>query len=200
MPDFCNCGAQLPPDALFCHKCGKPQRDLPIPETLEPPPEVVAPPVARIESMPPTFRNPLAIWIGLMVALIGTLLSVTVLPIVSWPGAGFFAVVLYRRRTGSPVNVGAGARLGMITGVLMAGMFSVLLIPEALSGGFIKQMEQQMKSFGGPQSAAALQMIHSLSGTEFAIWLLFCIIFAFAIITGLSAAGGALGAKIAGRG
>ena len=28
MPEFCSCGAQLPPDALFCHKCGKPQRDI----------------------------------------------------------------------------------------------------------------------------------------------------------------------------
>ncbi len=28
MPDFCTCGAQLPPDALFCHKCGKPQREI----------------------------------------------------------------------------------------------------------------------------------------------------------------------------
>src|ERR1017187_9471093 len=28
MPEFCTCGAQLPPDSLFCHKCGKPQRDV----------------------------------------------------------------------------------------------------------------------------------------------------------------------------
>ncbi len=35
MPDFCTCGAQLPLDALFCHKCGKPQRDV-----IEPEPEI----------------------------------------------------------------------------------------------------------------------------------------------------------------
>ena len=28
MPEFCSCGSELPPDALFCHKCGKPQREL----------------------------------------------------------------------------------------------------------------------------------------------------------------------------
>src|SRR5258706_16455256 len=27
VPERCTCGAQLPPDALFCHKCGKPQRE-----------------------------------------------------------------------------------------------------------------------------------------------------------------------------
>jgi len=32
MSEFCSCGAQLPPDALFCHKCGKPQRELVAPE------------------------------------------------------------------------------------------------------------------------------------------------------------------------
>src|ERR1035441_4085433 len=39
MPDFCTCGAQLPPDSLFCHKCGKPQREVIEPE---PQPESVA--------------------------------------------------------------------------------------------------------------------------------------------------------------
>ena len=41
MPDSCTCGAQLPPDALFCHKCGKPQRDLVTPD--DPPEPVSAP-------------------------------------------------------------------------------------------------------------------------------------------------------------
>ena len=26
VPEFCTCGARLPEDARFCHKCGKPQR------------------------------------------------------------------------------------------------------------------------------------------------------------------------------
>ena len=43
MPDFCTCGAQLAPDSLFCHKCGKPQRDI---VTPEPPPAEVSAPAA----------------------------------------------------------------------------------------------------------------------------------------------------------
>ena len=36
MPETCTCGAQLPPDSLFCHKCGKPQREIAEPEVLTP--------------------------------------------------------------------------------------------------------------------------------------------------------------------
>lgn len=206
MPDFCTCGAQLPPDALFCHKCGKAQREIPVPETLPPPPGIQPPsppPQApRVEALPLSFHNPIAVRIGLLMAVAATLLSRFV-PILNWVGAGFFAVVLYRHRTGSVLNVGAGARLGMITGVLMGAMSTVVLsltlIPDALSGKLIPIMEEQMKSIGGAQSAAALQMIHAMNGTDLAIWLFLCMTVAFIFITGLGAAGGALGAKLVGR-
>ncbi|MEI9814090.1 MAG: zinc ribbon domain-containing protein [Acidobacteriota bacterium] len=48
MPEFCTCGAQLPADARFCHKCGKPQRDEPVME-----PEVATPVVVPVEAVPP---------------------------------------------------------------------------------------------------------------------------------------------------
>ena len=68
MPEFCTCGAQLPPDALFCHKCGKPQREILAPE---PPSEEQAaapplPPTSRWDSLPLDFRNAAAVRIGLM--------------------------------------------------------------------------------------------------------------------------------------
>src|SRR5579872_719709 len=62
VPDVCTCGAKLPPDARFCHKCGKPQRDEPVvmEEVLSPPPlpftELPAPITARI-----SFHNGLAV-------------------------------------------------------------------------------------------------------------------------------------------
>ena len=32
MPEFCTCGTKLVPDSLFCHKCGKAQREILAPE------------------------------------------------------------------------------------------------------------------------------------------------------------------------
>ena len=72
MPEFCTCGAQLPPDALFCHKCGKPQRDIVTPE-IEPntyPAAVEAsvappPPAPRLQPLPLNFHNPIAVRIAL---------------------------------------------------------------------------------------------------------------------------------------
>src|SRR5688572_10120186 len=57
----CTCGAQLPPDARFCHKCGKPQYEMTVLED-EPAP---APPPAPIAAEPPkptgiSLRNPAA--------------------------------------------------------------------------------------------------------------------------------------------
>ena len=65
MPEFCTCGAQLPPDALFCHKCGKPQRELiapefHVPEHAEFAPPPAAPPLSP-EALPMNFRNPVAL-------------------------------------------------------------------------------------------------------------------------------------------
>jgi type IV secretory pathway TrbD component len=214
MPDFCTCGAQLPPDALFCHKCGKPQREIITPETHEPSPapsiEEFAPaplpaPAAAVrpEAQPPSFRNPTAVRVALIVAVSATVLSMTALPLVSWPLAGFFAVFLYRRRTGSSINVGAGARLGMITGVLMAAMSTVVVslfwLPAAFSGRLGTLMQEQMKNFPGRDPMAMQQMMRSLSGPDMAFALLFGLIGVFVLITGLSMAGGALGAKLVGR-
>ncbi len=117
MPEFCTCGAQLAPDSLFCHKCGKPQR-----EVLEPEPEpeivvdvVAAPAVPDVPpaTLPLNFHNPVAVRVAFTVALIATLLSwIPALNVILWVAAGFFAVYLYRRRTGVFLNVRAGVRLG----------------------------------------------------------------------------------------
>jgi hypothetical protein len=208
MPEFCTCGSRLPPDALFCHKCGKPQREILKPEISDAPelpavqPFVAAPPVL-LDLQPPSFHNPAAVRVALIVAVSATVLSMTLLPLVSWPLAGFVAVFLYRRRTGSSLNVGAGARLGMITGVLMAAMSTVVVslvwLPAALSGRLGNLMQEQMKNFPGRDPMAVQQMLKSLSGSDMAFALLFGLIGVFVLITGLSMAGGALGAKFVGR-
>jgi hypothetical protein len=199
MPEYCSCGAQLPPDALFCHKCGKPQREIAIAEPEAPPPAApafVPPPVAVRYAMPVSFRNPVALRTALFVGIAGGLIS-NILPLVGWLAAGFFAVFFYRRRTHDRLNVGAGMRMGWITGVIMFTMWGIMFATAALSGALTKQFEQGMKNMPFYSSDPAFQqMAHSMTTGP---GLLFPLGFGFIVIVCLSVAGGALGANLGGR-
>jgi len=206
MPEFCTCGAQLPPDALFCHKCGKPQRELVIPETVAPPP-AAAPQVqveARPEPPPVNFHNSVALRIAILVAATATLLSILpfFLPL-NWLAAGFFAVFFYRRKTGSLLNVGAGVRMGWITGILMFGLSGIVLtaqqLPAALSGRLDARLLEQLKSVASQDPLSQQMMQFFQTGPGIFLLLLFSLAALFLFTTGLSMAGGALGAKMVGR-
>src|ERR1035438_7813319 len=132
MPEFCTCGAQLPPDSLFCNKCGKPQREVIEPE---PEPDVVSeivqptPTQAAAAPQPPAlnFHNLVAVRIAFVVAPVAFLLSwIPALNLLLWIAAGFLAVFFHRRRTGVLLNVRAGVRLGWITGVIMFAITTVI--------------------------------------------------------------------------
>jgi len=206
MPEFCTCGAELPPDALFCHKCGKPQRSIvaeepPAMEQPEPPPVIltVAPVPARLD-----FHNPVAVRIALTMALVTTLLSwMPLLNFALWTGSGFFAVYFYRRRTGQPFTVRNGVRLGWITGVLTFAittvLFTVTVIPAALNGGLNSLFMQQLKNLPSqdPNVQQALRLLESPSGI--AMVLMMTLVMLFVFITCLAMAGGALGARLVGR-
>src|ERR1035441_10890718 len=108
MPDFCTCGSQLPPDALFCHKCGKPQRDILMSEApaAEIPASATQPPPRPMDATGPrlTFHDQVAVRIAVYVGVAATVLSL-ILPLVNWLAAGVFAVYIYRRRTGRLLDV-----------------------------------------------------------------------------------------------
>src|SRR5579871_1218209 len=133
VPDFCTCGAQLPPDARFCHKCGKPQYDYPgfaveEPAPVPPPPAAQTKPLAEI-----SFHNRLAVRVGFLVALFAFLpfiflQAVPLLPAVVAFFAGFLAVFSYSRITGQSLSVRSGARMGWITGVFSFSIIAVFLI------------------------------------------------------------------------
>src|ERR1017187_8274933 len=112
MPEFCTCGAELPPDARFCHRCGKPQREEVVPETLEPPPVpavTIAGPATAAHAPPPprlNFHNATAVRVALLMASVASMLSA--LPVWAaglaglvlwWLTPGFLSVYVYRRRT-----------------------------------------------------------------------------------------------------
>jgi hypothetical protein len=204
MPEYCSCGAQLPEDALFCHKCGKPQRDIvaaeeqPVPVFSTPAPQVAAP---RPEPLPLNFHNPIAVRIAMLVALCAAVLGFTFLPILSWLAAGFFATVFYKRRTGSLLNVGGGVRLGWITGIIMFGIWTVVLtalaLPAAISGKLLTMFQEQMRNSPWQDPAMLQQMTHMLQtgeGMATAVVVFFFMLFIFIIC--LSMAGGALGAML----
>ncbi|SPE33344.1 conserved membrane hypothetical protein [Candidatus Sulfopaludibacter sp. SbA6] len=203
MPEFCTCGAQLPPDALFCHKCGKPQRELVVPETVAP---VVAPaPLPQLqprpEPLPVNFHNGVAMRIAILVAAMATLLSF--LPFLNWLAAGFFAVFFYRRKTGTLLNVGAGVRMGWITGLLMFGLSSIVFaaqqLPAALSGHLDAKFQEQLKNLAAQDPLSQQMMQFFQTGPGVIVLLLFSLVALFLFTTGLSMAGGALGAKMVGR-
>jgi hypothetical protein len=206
LADYCSCGAQLPPDALFCHKCGKPQREIVEPEPVAPPPQEPAfvPPPPEVKQFPPPgFRNPVAMRIALIAAISATLLGF-IFSILACVVAGFLAVYFYRRATGDPLNVRGGVKLGWLTGVLMFAPWSVIstiqMVEMKRSGKLAAALEDQLSRTipaGDPSLQRALDFLQSGPGLTlalaFSLFLLFC------FITGLSMAGGALGAKLGGR-
>lgn len=129
------------------------------------------------------------------VALIVSPLTVlaSVLPLINilflfwWIAGGWFAVNLYRRITGYPMSINAGAKLGWIIGLLsFIGLAGVMAVTYALMG---KQIFQDMLK-QNPQAAEVLNDTSLLV----AAWLLALLIF-FVAISGACAAGGALGAR-----
>jgi hypothetical protein len=205
MPEFCTCGAQLPPDALFCHKCGKPQREIVEVEPAQAQPALAQP--AFVESaplpsvQPPlSFRDRVAVRTALVVALAATLVGFLV-PFLNWLAAGFFAVLLYRRKTRRLVDVSAGVRLGWITGIVMFPIWAVAFaLPEALSGRLGTEFQEQIRSHPAPDPAVQHQLVQFLqTGLGVSVVLLFILMIMFLVMLGLSMAGGALGAKVAGR-
>jgi hypothetical protein len=201
MPEICTCGAQLPPDARFCHKCGKPQREEIVVEPVEafapqqPPPVEVAPfPVL-------SFRNPIALRVGLLAA--GLLCLMMMIPgvnyaaVVWWLGAGYFSVWIYKRRTGQQLNVRGGARMGWITGVISCGLLTLLFAFFMLAihqmGGLDAIKGLKDLAFQQANVDEALKMLQEPSR------MLWSLIATFIMLTLTCTAGGALGAKLLGK-
>jgi len=205
VPERCTCGAQLPEDALFCHKCGKPQREIVAVDI----PEAVPPPIAVVPAILPeapaiTFRNGTAVRIALLMAAAAFCSVVISVPVAAGFAilwlivAGFLAVFLYRVRTGYKLSPISGARLGWICGIfvflivaVMIGIFAAVLSNPA---GMAKMKEQlsEMKQPAATIDQAIEAFRHP--GQIFAELLQY-----FLLFTVLSAFGGAVGAKLLGR-
>jgi len=200
----CTCGAVLVDDALFCHKCGKPQREILAAEPEPPPPAEAAPPPIPVEAPPIGFQNGAAVRIGLLAGVLSIVLS-AVTGQVAFPlgplwliAAGFWAVFLYRRRTGERLSPMNGAHLGWICGVfgfvIVAIMMTVLAM--ALSdASAVEAVREQWQHYG--KSEAELNQL--LTAFRNPVNLLIAMPVFFLLFTILPAFGGALGAKLLDR-
>ena len=206
MNEYCTCGAKLPEDARFCHKCGKPQRDEPEIEALareaEPAPaETPSSPPAAAPPAGVSFRNPIAVRASVIAAALATLGGLIPLPglfhtlwqLVMIVGGGFAAVWFYQRRTGDYLSVRGGLQIGWMTGlfsflVMMVMLTLVFALFAAVGESGMKQLSIES---GRPEIAEAFQGIISNPAM-----LIFALVSWFFAVTMLASAGGALGSKV----
>ncbi len=198
----CTCGAILPEDARFCHKCGKPQYEEDIARLggQEPVPAPV------LASVPPplpaasgvSFRNSRAVWITFLVAAVTLLAMVTVtllfqplFPIVLC-GGGFSATLLYNQNAKQPLTTAGAARLGWMTGLWLFLAFALMLAVMAIAISSPQGWEQIKAVWAKIPQAAALA---SMTQHELLMQLLIALPVFFLLFTLLPGLGGILGAK-----
>ena len=210
VPEFCTCGAKLPEDARFCHKCGKPQYDYPgfaVEEEAPPlppplPAAAAAPPVAEIN-----FHNRLAVRVGFLIALLAFLpfLLLSLIPFVPSVIAfftGFVAVFSYSKVSGHSLTVRNGARMGWITGIFSFGIIAAFLgLSLAVIATQGKNLIDQVRDYQGPflhpnsEQMAMMTKLLQDPGT-LAVAMGGALLMLFIILTALPMLGGALGAKV----
>jgi hypothetical protein len=211
MPEYCTCGTPLVEKSRFCHRCGRPTAE-PADVAGEAPAVQIAPPLpasspqtglqaglqAKLAQLPVSFSNPIALRVAFLMSLAIIPLQFATGPnplwILWWLAAGWCAVLLYRKLTGSALTIGGGARLGSITGVLTFVTLAILFTAALTFGGkeFFDQMDQMAKR--NPDTA---QMIHDPT-MVFMVLVMFLVLLG-ALVVGFCAAGGALGARFAAR-
>jgi hypothetical protein len=216
----CTCGAQLPPDARFCHRCGKPLFS-------EPPPEIedsgVFPLRTDVEhsaddlraivdaapAAPPpiSFHNANAVRAGFITAIIIWVLMI--IPLGGFPGlllklfvllgGGCLAVIFYNRRTGQVLSVSSGARLGWITGVLFYVIwilfFTITILVLQDQGGLLEAYRKQLEDANAPAETIR-QVTEIMQSPElFSVVMVLMLVMVFAAFTLPMILGGAVAAK-----
>ncbi len=197
--------------AVFCHQCGKAQRELLAPEPVEAeaaPVEAaglvdgaVAAPIPRIA--PVGFGNSVAVRVGFLAASVASMLDalpwVDMLFVVWSAAAGYVSVVLYRKRTGQALSVRGGAKMGWITGVLNAVIVIVFftLTFVASVSDFTATYRQQLGALQARDPASYAKASGFLESPYALATGVIVLLFAmFVVFTTAGIAGGALSAKI----
>jgi len=201
----CTCGALLPEDARFCHKCGKPQYEEDIARLSAPEPSTV--PVqgpldvpAENKAAPIGFGNLRAVTITIAVAAI-TLLPLAIamiappLSLLVLCAAGYFAAHFYRKQSMQPLSPGGGAYLGAMTGVWLSLVFAVcgaLISIQVSSPDNLNLMRAYLARM--PEAAKMLENPH-----QFVVGMGQALLFLFFLATISAAFGGMLAARKSAR-
>jgi hypothetical protein len=126
-------------------------------------------------------------------------------PFLAALGAGFLAVVFFRRGLGAVTSAGSGARLGALSGLLLFGVSTVLQILAVallhkgaeVRSEMMEKIQQAAARYPGPEVQPFLDFVRSPNG--FAIMMVASVIFGFVAFVVLGGCGGALAATFLGR-
>jgi hypothetical protein len=194
----------------FCPQCNAPQIRVAVAEALTPSETISGP---TVPATPSYFAAPLATRIEwsqalpatALAGLIAAILMMTPLSVFGLGMAigGSLSVVFYRRRNPvAYITPGMGARLGMATGVLGGGIFTVLLSVfivmfrrwDRVREKLIEVIEQTASRNPDPQARQAVEFFKTPEGMVVLLTAaLIGTLLAFVIFSGL---GGALGAAL----
>lgn len=217
MESFCTCGAKLVDDALFCHRCGRPVRELTTEacgETEaqeEPQPAAAeAPPVQVLEEPAASFQSNTAMRVGFLAAVLVQLASVAsaiagaslLMPLLLI-GGGFYAAVQYMKRTGAPLSAVEGARVGWITGiftfVIATVFFTAGMALLSASGELVQAYEESLARMHLPADSVERLRRLLAEPKTFAMTVIAGLAFQFLFLTIFCSLGGVLGARLRGR-
>jgi hypothetical protein len=172
-----------------------------VPRLILTPP--VLPPAADASNV--SFANPAVLRVAFGAAALSILLDsipfVGFLFIIWSMGAGFMAVWMYRKRTGKPLSVGSGAKLGWITGVFTFLILTVMLTAGVvLSGGKWTEDYRQTLTAMGAHDPNYQQVLRAFENpATFATVIFFALFLFFVLLSLASVAGGALGARFSNK-
>jgi hypothetical protein len=160
----------LVPDALFCHRCGRPLRPLIAEdepdEQQDPPPPVEPEPdrvvVAKAVIEPGEnvdFRNRVVLKSCLLAACFSLIFGVLLSPVgsgVLFPfvlfGGGWIASYLYCRNSAQPINARSGAALGWIAGLftflILLVLITLLFMTLAGNPEFVQMLKENSGKYG----------------------------------------------------
>lgn len=215
---YCSCGAKLAGDALFCHRCGKPVRELVTAEPEEDNESAVQSATTdqidqtRVQTVPPpaaapiSLRNGDVVRVAILTAALAHVFSSVVmitgsfvlLPVVIL-GFGGLAVYLYSRRTGLLLDPLHGARVGWIMGLfwflIATVLFTITLTLQAGSGGLRGFFQKSFEAIGaqGPEMEQAMKLLESPAAVF--VTIVITLIFEFLILTLIASMGGAIAAR-----